>query len=158
MPAPPVARTGEGEGIEMKTFTVVGVWVQDEPVAVASLAGATGEDWVGARTEEGMAHFPRGVWVREVSADDHEAALEAATAEERPEGGDDEDDDGEHPPGDGCAIYDTGYRVRYEGSYVDIESLEPGDEFYDPAFGDFTRINEIVVVGDDVHVDGEDAD
>lgn len=61
-----------------------------------------------------------------------------------------------HSDGDGCGIYDTGYRVTSDGSSIAVEDLEVGDVYEDPAYpGDWHQVNEVVVVDDDVHVASE---
>lgn len=72
-----------------------------------------------------------------------------------------------HSDGDGCAVYDPGYRVRRrddvepEPVEVDVEDLEPGDVYADPAVdadGTWWTVEEVATVSGDVHLDISRAD
>jgi hypothetical protein len=78
----------------------------------------------------------------------------------QPEVADEDDEAQVHEDGDGCAIYDTGYQVRYnEGeSTIDAEDLSPGDTYNDPASDDsdtWYDVVAVVVIDDQVHVESE---
>lgn len=63
-----------------------------------------------------------------------------------------------HSDGDGCAVYEGGYRVLRRGdeSEVRVEDLEPGDDYNDPASdapGDWLAVDDVwESAGGDVHV------
>jgi hypothetical protein len=61
-----------------------------------------------------------------------------------------------HSSGDGCAIYDPGYRViRQDDGEVSVEDLEVGDLYRDETFeceGEWFEVEDIVIVDDDVHI------
>ncbi|MFG3710940.1 hypothetical protein [Micromonospora sp. NPDC047730] len=154
----------------MEMYTVVGVWLNNAPLAVASLGRPTRTDWAGGLTDAFPSEFPQGSWVELVLADSHDAAQRRAeelmrandeSGDDGQEGdaGDDEGDEDGHSAGDGCGIYDTGYWVETDDGGCAVEDLEVGDVFEDRAYpGDRWIASEVVVVGDDVHVDVERAD
>lgn len=71
------------------------------------------------------------------------------------------EDDG-HEQGDGCASYVTGYQVRRRGGgTIDVEDLNPGDSYQDPAMDDpdtWYEVTDVHVMpdGQTVHVESGD--
>ncbi len=70
--------------------------------------------------------------------------------------------DTEHEDGDGCAIYDTGYRVRSNGdddATTSVEDLETGDTYNDPAYDDddtWHTVAGVTVVDQEVHITSDE--